>query len=95
MSLYIYGFVSNPGVKQVMKMVKCQKLKHRRRKGRKENSKFRETYTQRNLRILRKIVPGCEEIEDEEALFRKSIEHVMLLKSQVTLLRKIADVCGV
>ncbi|XP_006281947.2 uncharacterized protein LOC17875208 [Capsella rubella] len=78
-----------------MKMVKCKKVKHHGRKGRKEKSNFGESYTQRNLGILRRIVPGCEEIEDEEALFRKSIEHVMLLKSQVTLLRKIADVCGV
>lgn len=79
----------------MMKMVKCKKLKHRGRKGRKEKPKFRETCMQRNLGILRSIVPGCEEIEDEEALFLKSIQHLLLLKSQVTLLRKLADVCGV
>jgi hypothetical protein len=50
---------------------------------------------QRNLGILRRIVPGCEEIEDEEALFLKSIQHLLLLKSQVNLLKKLADVCGV
>ncbi|CAN7140159.1 unnamed protein product [Brassica rapa subsp. narinosa] len=38
---------------------------------------------------------GCEEVEEEEALILKSIQHLMLLKSQVTLLRKLADVCGV
>ncbi|CAF1766999.1 BnaCnng19630D [Brassica napus] len=38
---------------------------------------------------------GCEEVEEEEALILKSIQHLKLLKSQVTLLRKLADVCGV
>lgn len=79
----------------MMKMVKCKKFTHRGLKERKEKPKFRETCMQRNLGILRRIVPGCEEIEDEEALFLKSIQHLLLLKSQVTLLRNLADVCGV
>lgn len=82
-------------MQEVMKMVKCKKVRHRGRKGQKEKPKFRETCMQRNLGILRRIVPGCEEIEDEEALFLKSIQHLLLLKSQVNLLKKLADVCGV
>lgn len=79
----------------MMKMVKCKKVKHHGRRGRKEKPKFHEICMRRNLAILRKIVPGCEEVNDEEALFLKSIEHLMLLKSQVNFLRKLADVCGV
>lgn len=76
----------------MVKMVKCKKVKHQSRKGK---PKFRETCTRSNLRILRRIVPDCGEVDDEEALILKSIQHLMLLKSQVTFLRKLADVCGV
>ncbi|KAF8102564.1 hypothetical protein N665_0198s0264 [Sinapis alba] len=78
-----------------MKVVKCKKVKHHGRRGRNGKPRFLETCLRRNLEILRKIIPGCEEVEEEEALILKSIQHVMLLKSQVTLLRKLADVCGV
>lgn len=78
-----------------MKMVKCKKVKHHGRGGRKEKQKFRQTCMRRNLTILRRIVPGCEEVDVEEDLFLKSIQHLILLKSQVTLLRKLADVCGI
>ncbi|CAH8358748.1 unnamed protein product [Eruca vesicaria subsp. sativa] len=76
-------------------MVKCKKIKQHGRRERKEKQKFRETCMRRNLTILRRIIPGCEEVEEEEALILKSIQHLMLLKSKVTLLRKLADVCGV
>ncbi|ESQ42625.1 hypothetical protein EUTSA_v10016105mg [Eutrema salsugineum] len=76
-------------------MVKCKKVRHHGGKGRKEKQKFQESCKRRNLKILRRIVPGCEEVDDEEALFLKSIQHLMLLKSQVTLLRKLAYICGV
>ncbi|KAL0710090.1 hypothetical protein Bca4012_017068 [Brassica carinata] len=76
-------------------MVKCKKVKQHGRLGRKEKLKFGETCMLRNLGILRRVVPSCEEVDDEEALILKSIQHLMLLRSQVTLLRKLADVCGV
>ncbi|CAH2069599.1 unnamed protein product [Thlaspi arvense] len=94
--LYIYMALDlSTECKEMRKMVKCKKVKHRDCKGRKEKPKLRETCMRRNLGILRRIVPGCEEVDDEEALFLKSIQHLMLLKSQVTFLRKLADVCGV
>ncbi|KAL1217512.1 hypothetical protein V5N11_004683 [Cardamine amara subsp. amara] len=67
-----------------MKMVKCKKVKHHGRRGRKEQ----QTCMRRNLAILRRIVPGCEEVNDEEALFLKSIQHLILLKSQREKQRK-------
>ncbi|XP_018454470.1 uncharacterized protein LOC108825639 [Raphanus sativus] len=79
----------------MMKVLRCKKVKHHGRRGRKGKPRFLETCMRRNLGILRKIIPGCEEVEEEEALILKSIQHVILLKSQVTLLRKLADVCGV
>ncbi|KAG2274845.1 hypothetical protein Bca52824_036137 [Brassica carinata] len=79
-----------------MKVVTCKKVKkHRGRRGRKGKPRFLETFMRRNLGILRRTIPGCEDVEEEEALILKSIQHLMLLKSQVTLLRKLADVCGV
>ncbi|XP_018512816.1 uncharacterized protein LOC103856735 [Brassica rapa] len=78
----------------VIKMVKCKKVKPHGRLGRKDKPKFGETCMRRNLGILRRVLPSCEEVDDEEVLILKSIQHLMLLKSQVTLLRKLADVCG-
>ncbi|KAF8093814.1 hypothetical protein N665_0377s0024 [Sinapis alba] len=76
-------------------MVKCKKVKQHGRLGRKEKPKFGETCMRRNLWIWRRVVPSCEEVDDEETLIFKSLQHLMLLKSQVTLLRKLADVDGV
>ncbi|CAN8253111.1 unnamed protein product [Cochlearia groenlandica] len=84
-----------PRVQEVVKMVKCKKVKSYGRKGRKEKPNFGETCTRRNLGVLRRIVPGCEEVEDEEALLLKSIKHLILLKSHVDFLRNVADVFGV
>ncbi|XP_056851830.1 uncharacterized protein LOC130500932, partial [Raphanus sativus] len=83
------------GVLDVIKMVKCKKVKQHGRLGPKEKPKFGEICMRRNLGVLRRVVPSCEEVDDEEALILKSIQHLMLLKSQVTLLRTLADVCGV
>ncbi|KAJ0261508.1 hypothetical protein HA466_0046120 [Hirschfeldia incana] len=95
--LYIcIGLASNNSeVLDVIKMVKCKKDKQHDRLRRKEKQKLGETCMRRNLGILRRVVPSCEEVDDEEALIIKSIQHLMLLKYQVTLLRKLADVCGV
>ncbi|CAF2332051.1 unnamed protein product [Brassica napus] len=46
-----------------MKVVKCKKVKHHGRRGRKGKPRFLETCMRRNLGILRMIIPGCEEVE--------------------------------
>ncbi|WZY81128.1 hypothetical protein YC2023_027512 [Brassica napus] len=63
-------------------MVKCKKVKPHGRLGRKDKPKFGETCMRRNLGILRRVLPSCEEVDDEEVLILKSIQHLMLLKSQ-------------
>ncbi|XP_021679805.2 uncharacterized protein LOC110664433 [Hevea brasiliensis] len=43
---------------------------------------------QRNLYALRRMIPGCAEV-DEEALFQKSIEHILMLKLQLGILKSL------
>ncbi|XP_056862429.1 uncharacterized protein LOC108845520 [Raphanus sativus] len=91
-----YGFLVSFSLSSILSrqpMVQCKKVKQQGRLGRKEKPKFGEICMRRNLGILRRVVPSCEEVDDEEALILKSIQHLMLLKSQVTLLRTLADVC--
>ncbi|KAJ4907816.1 Uncharacterized protein Rs2_11474 [Raphanus sativus] len=73
-------------------MVQCKKVKQQGRLGRKEKPKFGEICMRRNLGILRRVVPSCEEVDDEEALILKSIQHLMLLKSQVARVRHLGAV---
>ncbi|XP_019057934.1 PREDICTED: transcription factor HFR1 [Tarenaya hassleriana] len=65
-------------------------MKMRKRNRRKR----RRPSMRRKMGVLRRIVPGCREA-DEETLFLKSIQHLLRLKAQVSLLRKLADIYGV
>ncbi|XP_012478044.1 uncharacterized protein LOC105793746 [Gossypium raimondii] len=56
--------------------------------------KFAKISARRNLRTLRKIVPGCVGA-DLETLFRRSIEHIIGLKSLVCVLKSMANSYGV
>ncbi|KDP38766.1 hypothetical protein JCGZ_04119 [Jatropha curcas] len=42
----------------------------------------------RNVCTLRRMIPGCEEV-DEETLFQKSIDHIVRLKLQIGILRSL------
>ncbi|XP_038699704.1 uncharacterized protein LOC119997003 [Tripterygium wilfordii] len=49
----------------------------------------------KDVHILRKIIPQCEEVEDVETLLLKSIEYVIKLKLQVSYLRGLYQFYGV
>ncbi|KAJ4836221.1 hypothetical protein Tsubulata_025596 [Turnera subulata] len=49
---------------------------------------------QRNLRTLRRMIPGCDQQVDAEALFQKSIEHIVQLKLKVDILKRLLKVYG-
>lgn len=56
--------------------------------------KFGNFSVQRNLHNLRRIIPGCEQV-DIETLFLKSIEQIVKLKLQVYVLRNLANYYGI
>ncbi|GKV18160.1 hypothetical protein SLEP1_g28583 [Rubroshorea leprosula] len=68
----------------------------KRRNGRpvfRKRVKFVRFSEHRNLCTLRQMIPGCEEA-DLATLLQKSIEHIIKLKSQVCILRSLADFYG-
>ncbi|OAY31876.1 uncharacterized protein LOC110631011 [Manihot esculenta] len=45
----------------------------------------------RNLYTLRRMIPGCVEV-DEETLFQKSVEHIVMLKMQLGILKSLLKI---
>ncbi|KAK8559171.1 hypothetical protein V6N13_098764 [Hibiscus sabdariffa] len=56
--------------------------------------KFAKFSVHRNLCTLRQMVPGCGDA-DLETMFRRSIVHIMELKSLAYVLRNLANSYGV
>lgn len=59
----------------------------------KKKQKLVRSSTQRKLDKLRKIIPGCEEV-DIETLFQKTLEEILELEMQVDMLKTILKLHG-
>ncbi|RVW84753.1 hypothetical protein CK203_046694 [Vitis vinifera] len=60
----------------------------------KTKQKLIRSSTQRKIDKLRKIIPGCEEV-DVETLFQKTMEEILELKMQVDILKRLSKLHGV
>lgn len=55
--------------------------------------KFVNFSVQRNLSTLRRIIPGCEQV-DVDTLILKSIEQILKLQLQVSVLKSLSNYFG-
>lgn len=60
----------------------------------KKNLKLVRSSTQGKLDKLRKIIPGCKEV-DIETLFLKTLEEILELEMQVDILKTLSKLHGI
>lgn len=83
------------------KILKRSKLSRRVVRGRSSARSISRRLVKNKTRVLRSLVPGGEQIEDDVSLIRETLDYIAFLRVQVAVMTRIADAaerldhCGV